>query len=226
MQNEVLYRPSYSLLRLVMEPGESVLAESGAMVSMTPNVQVQTAAKGGILGGLKRAFLGGESFFINTFTCAGSQGELTLAPSLPGDLMHVPMAGGTMMVQSGSFIASSPTINTDTSWAGAKGFFAKEGLFLLKCDGQGDLFISSYGAIHMVELPAGAGYVVDTGHIVAFESTMTYNVRGVGGLKQTLFSGEGMVAEFAGPGRLYMQSRSFEAFLGVLIPKLPKQSSS
>jgi len=224
MQNEVLYRPSYSLLRLVMEPGESILAESGAMVSMTPNIQLQTQAKGGLFASLKRT-VGGESFFINTFTCAGSQGELTLAPSLPGDLMHVPMAGGTMMVQSGSFIASSPTINTDTSWAGAKGFFAKEGLFLLKCDGQGDLFISSYGAIHMVELPAGAGYDVDTGHIVAFESTMTYNVRPVGGLKQTLFSGEGMVAEFAGPGRLYMQSRSFEAFLGVLVPKLPQRSN-
>jgi len=224
MQNEVLYRPSYSLLRLVMEPGESILAESGAMVSMTPNIQLQTQAKGGLFASLKRT-VGGESFFINTFTCAGSQGELTLAPSLPGDLIHVPMAGGTMMVQSGSFIASSPTINTDTSWAGAKGFFAKEGLFLLKCDGQGDLFISSYGAIHMVELPAGAGYDVDTGHIVAFESTMTYNVRPVGGLKQTLFSGEGMVAEFAGPGRLYMQSRSFEAFLGVLVPKLPQRSN-
>lgn len=225
MQNEILYRPSYSLLRLLMDPGESVLAESGAMVSMTPNVQVQTAARGGLLGGLKRAVLGGESFFINTFTAAGSVGELTLAPNLPGDMMHVPMAGGVMMVQSGSFVASSPTINTDTSWAGAKGFFSKQGLFLLRCEGQGDLFVSSYGAIHPVELAAGQGYVVDTGHVVAFEATMTYNVRAVGGLKQTLFSGEGLVSEFAGPGRLYLQSRSFEAFLGVLIPHLPKSSS-
>ena len=224
MQNEVLYRPSYSLLRLLMEPGEALLAEAGAMVSMTPNIQVQTQAKGGLLGGLKRAVLGGESFFINTFTCGEGQGELTLAPNLPGDLVHVPMAGGTMMVQSGSFIASSPAISTDTSWAGSKGFFSKEGLFLLKCTGQGDLFMSSYGAIHMVELPAGAGYVVDTGHVVAFESTMDYKVRAVGGLKQPLFSGEGLVSEFVGPGRLYMQTRSFEAFLGVLIPRLPKSS--
>lgn len=224
MQNEVLYRPSYSLLRLLMEPGEALLAEAGAMVSMTPNIQVQTQAKGGLLGGLKRAVLGGESFFINTFTCGEGQGELTLAPNLPGDLVHVPMAGGTMMVQSGSFIASSPAISTDTSWAGSKGFFSKEGLFLLKCTGQGDLFMSSYGAIHTVELPAGAGYVVDTGHVVAFESTMDYKVRAVGGLKQTLFSGEGLVSEFVGPGRLYMQTRSFEAFLGVLIPRLPKSS--
>ena len=225
MQNEILYSPSYSLLRLLMEPGEAVLAESGAMVSMTPNIGVQTAAKGGLLGGLKRSLLGGESFFINTFTCAGGQGELTLAPSLPGDMMHIPLAGGTMMVQSGSFVASTPTINTDTSWAGAKGFFAKQGLFLLKCEGSGDLFVSSYGAIHMVQLAAGQGYVVDTGHVVAFEATMSYNVRAVGGLKQTLFSGEGLVSEFAGPGRLYLQTRSLEAFLGVIIPRLPKSSS-
>lgn len=225
MQNEILYRPSFSLLRLLMEPGESLLAEAGAMVSMTTNVQVQTAARGGLLGGLKRAVLGGESFFINTFTCSNGQGELTLAPSLPGDVMHIPLAGGTMMVQSGSFVASTPAIHTDTSWAGARGFFAKQGLFLLRCEGQGDLFISSYGAIHPVELAAGQGYVVDTGHVVAFESTMNYSVRGVGGLKQTLFSGEGLVSEFVGPGRLYLQTRSFEAFLGVLVPRLPKSSS-
>lgn len=224
MQNEILYRPSYSLLRLLMDPGEAIQAESGAMVSMTPNVQVQTAAKGGLLGGLKRAVLGGESFFINTFTCTGSQGELTLAPSMPGDMMHIPLAGGTMMVHSGSFVASTPAVNTDTAWAGSKGFFSKQGLFLLKCEGTGDLFVSSYGAIHMVQLAAGQGYVVDTGHVVAFEATMNYNVRPVGGLKQTLFSGEGLVSEFTGPGRLYMQTRSFEAFLGVLIPRLPKSS--
>ncbi len=226
MRHEILYKPSYSLLRLLMEPGESLLAEAGALVSMTPNIQVETAARGGLLGGLKRAILGGESFFINTFTCTGSQGEITLAPSLTGDIIHIPIAGGTMYVQSGSYIASAPGITTDVSWGGAKSFFAKEGLFLLKCEGQGDLFVSSYGAIHLVELPAGAGYVVDTGHIVAFEGTMNYRVRGVGGLKQTLLSGEGLVAEFVGPGRLYIQTRSFEAFLSVLIPRLPKSSGS
>jgi uncharacterized protein (TIGR00266 family) len=222
MQNNVLYRPSYSLLQLLLDPGEQVLAESGAMVSMTPNVQIQTSAKGGILGGLKRAVLGGESFFINTFTCQGGPGEMTLAPSLPGDIMHVPMAGGTLFVQSGSYICSSAAIQTDTSWAGGRGFFSGEGLFLLKCDGAGDLFVSSYGAIHMVELQAGQQYLVDTGHMVAFEATVTYNVQAVGGLKSTLLSGEGLVCNFTGPGRLYLQSRSMDAFLKFLIPKLPK----
>jgi uncharacterized protein (TIGR00266 family) len=225
MQNEILYRPSYSLLRLIMQPNEQVLAEAGAMVSMTPNVTVETQARGGLLGGLKRSFLGGESFFINTFTCTASAGELTLAPSLPGDLMHVPMAGGVMLVHSGSYIASSTSVNQDTQWGGAKGFFSGAGFFLLRCEGHGDLFVSSYGAIHMVELQAGQGYIVDTGHIVAFEGTMSYNVKRVGGWKATLLSGEGLICEFVGPGRLYLQTRSFEAFLGAIIPRLPKSSS-
>ena len=223
MQNNILYQPSYSLLQLMMEEGESVQAEAGAMVSMTPNVQMQTQARGGILGGLKRSVLGGESFFINTFTCTAGQGEMTLAPTLPGDLMHVPLSGGTMFVQSGSYIVSTPGINIDTSWGGAKAFFSGEGLFLLKCDGEGDVFVSSYGAIHPVELAPEQRYVVDTGHMVAFEGTMNYSVRASGGLKETFLSGEGLVCDFVGPGRLYLQSRSMDAFLKFLIPKLPKR---
>jgi len=223
MENNILYRPSYSLLQLMMQPGEVVPAESGAMVSMTPNIQIQTSARGGILGGLKRSVLGGESFFINTFTCEAGPGEMTLAPPLPGDMMHVPLAGGSMYVQSGSYIANSGGIEVDTSWAGAKGFFSGEGLFLLKCTGQGDLFVSSYGAIHTVELQAQQTYMVDTGHMVAFEESVTYDVKRVGDWKSTFLSGEGLVCNFTGPGRLYIQSRSVDAFLKFLIPKLPKR---
>jgi uncharacterized protein (TIGR00266 family) len=222
MQANVFYQPSYSLLQVILESGEQILAEAGAMVSMTSNIQMQTAARGGILGGLKRAVLGGESFFINTFTCSEGPGEVTFAPALPGDVMHVPM-DGTFYVQSGSFICSTPGIRVDTKWGGARLFFSGEGLFLLKCEGRGDLFISSYGAIHAVQLSAGQHYVVDTGHMVAFESSITYTVRGAGGLKETFLSGEGLVCDFVGPGRLYLQTRSMDAFLKFLIPKLPKK---
>jgi len=223
MENNVLYRPSYSLLQLMMQPGEVVRAESGAMVSMTPNIRIQTSARGGILGGLKRSVLGGESFFINTFTCEAGPGEMTLAPPLPGDMMHVPLGGGSIYVQSGSYICNSDGIEVDTSWAGAKGFFSGEGLFLLKCTGQGDLFISSYGAIHTVELQPQQVYMVDTGHMVAFEETVTYDVKRVGDWKSTFLSGEGLVCNFTGPGRLYIQSRSVDAFVRFLAPKLPKR---
>jgi uncharacterized protein (TIGR00266 family) len=224
VQASVLYQPAYSLLRLIMDPGESLRAEAGAMVSMTPNIQLETQAHGGVLEGLKRSVLGGESFFLNTFTCVGGQGEVTLAPKLPGDIMGLPMSGAPVFVQSGSYLAATPGVEVTTSWAGARGFFSGEGLFLLQCTGQGELFVCSYGAIHAVELAAGQQYIVDTGHMVAFDATVQYKVRPAGGWKQTLFSGEGLVCDFYGPGRLYIQSRSEQSFLSWLIPKLPKHN--
>lgn len=190
MNQEILYGPSYSLARVRLEAGEEINAESGAMVSMSSGIEMQTSAKGGLLSGLKRSLLGGESFFINTFVAAAA-GEVTFAPPLPGDIMHMELSDRAMMVQSTSYLASSPGLTVDTKWAGAKGFFAKEGLFLLKVSGRGHLFVSSYGAIHEVPLAAGESYTLDNGHMVAFDESVSYNVRRVGGMKSTLFSGEG-----------------------------------
>ena len=220
MDFEILYRPSYSLALLNLRRGEEIVAESGAMVSMSPGISLETKARGGILGGLARSFLGGESFFLNTFK-ADDDGEITLAPSLPGDVVHLDLSGETMLVQSGSYMACSSEIKLDTTWGGAKTFFSKEGFFLLRLQGAGDLFLSSYGAIHEKELGHGERYIVDTGHMVAFDQTVDYRVTRVGGLKSTLFSGEGLVVELTGPGKIYIQSRSTDAFLSWLIPLLP-----
>ncbi len=225
MNQEILYGPSYSLARVRLEAGEEINAESGAMVSMSSGIEMQTSAKGGLLSGLKRSLLGGESFFINTFVAA-TAGEVTFAPPLPGDIMHMELTDRAMMVQSTSYLASSPGLTVDTKWAGAKGFFAKEGLFLLKVSGRGHLFVSSYGAIHEVPLAAGESYTLDNGHMVAFDESVSYNVRRVGGMKSTLFSGEGLVCTFTGPGRVFLQTRSEDAFLSWLIPHLPKSNSS
>jgi uncharacterized protein (TIGR00266 family) len=226
MRTEVAYRPSYSLAIVSLEPGESIRAEGGAMVSMSPTISIQTKAQGGVLKSLARSVLGGESFFINTLTAAGNVGgEVTLAPSLPGDVGVVELNNQTVFVQSGSYLASSGDIDVSTSWGGAKTFFGGEGLILLRVQGSGQLITSSYGAIHEVSLAAGQQYLVDTGHVVTFEETVKFAVRRVGGLKSTLFSGEGLVVEFTGPGRITMQTRSPGAFLAWLIPQLPKKSN-
>lgn len=222
MEHEVLYRPSYSLLKVRLERGDSISAESGAMVSMSSGIEMQTSAKGGLFGALKRRVLGGESFFMNTFT-ANEPGEVTFAPTLPGDIHALQLSGQTMYAQSGAYIASSPQIEIDTKWGGAKTFFSREGLFLLKLSGTGNLFLSSYGAIHEIELGVGQKYTVDTGHMVAFAEGVGYSVRRVGGLKSTLFSGEGLVCELTGPGKIMIQSRSADAFLSWLIPQIPKR---
>ena len=222
MDHEVLYRPSYSLLKIMLGPGETISAEAGAMVSMSSNVEMETSAKGGLFGALKRSMLGGESFFVNTFK-ATEAGEVTFAPSLPGDIHALELKGQTVYAQSGAYIASSPQVEVDTKWGGAKTFFSREGLFLLKISGMGQVFLSSYGAIHEIDLEADQKYVVDTGHMVAFDEGIGYSVKRVGGLKSTLFSGEGLVCELTGPGKIMIQSRSADAFLSWLIPKIPER---
>jgi len=225
MQIEILYRPSYSVARVLLERDEQIQAESGAMVGMSPDLEMDTQAQGGFLKSISRSMFGGESFFMNTYTGKAAGDSILLAPPLPGDIAVIEMRGETLMVQSGSYLASSAGITIDTKWSGAKTFFGSEGLIMLKVGGTGTLIVSSYGAIHPMELEAGRQYVVDTGHLVSFEENIGFKVKKVAGWKSTLFSGEGLVVELTGPGKLNLQSRSQDSFLSWLIPRLPKQSS-
>jgi len=225
MKVDIQYRPSYALAVVALDPNESIQAEAGAMVSMSPGVAIETEAKGGLIGALKRSVLGGESFFLNTYRAPDRGGQIALAPVLPGDLAVLELNDEMLMVQSGSYVGSSQGIDIDTKWSGAQTFFAREGLIMLKCSGSGTLVVSSYGAIHEMELGAGQSHVVDTGHLVAFTEGIGFKVRSIGGMKSTLFSGEGLVVDLAGPGKVLMQTRSDDAFLSWLIPRLPKESS-
>ncbi|MFO7741921.1 MAG: TIGR00266 family protein [Anaerolineae bacterium] len=225
MEVSVQHRPSYALAVARLEPDESIQVEAGSMVGMSAGVQVETGARGGLLKSLARSMLGGESFFMNTYRAPSQGGQLMLAPALPGDMVVRQLEGETLLVQSGSYVASSEDIDISTGWGGAKTFFAREGLILLKISGTGTLVLSSYGAIEEVELGQGETFTVDTGHLVAFSDRLGFKVRRVGGLKSTLFSGEGLVVDLTGPGRFWLQSRSEDAFLTWLIPKIPRRES-
>jgi uncharacterized protein (TIGR00266 family) len=225
MDATIDHRPSFALLTVDLETGEAIRSEAGAMVSHDDGIAVETGASGGLLGSLKRSVLGGESFFQNTFT-AEAAGSVSLAPPLPGDIVREDLADDTLYIQSGSYLASHPDMELDTKFGGAKTFFGSEGLFLLSLTGTGPAFMASYGAIHERNLDAGEQFTVDTGHIVAFDASASFDVRRVGGLKSTLFSGEGLVCEFEGPGRVWLQTRSQDAFLSWLIPQLPSQQQS
>ena len=222
MNIEILYRPSYALGVITLIGGEEVQVEAGSMVSMSTGVQIQTQARGGLIKSLARSVLGGESFFQNTFRAPSSGGQITVAPALPGDLFTLTLENESIMVQSGSYVASEDGIEVSTKWGGAKTFFASEGLVMLSAQGSGQMLLSSYGAIHEMNLEPGESRTVDTGHLVAFSDGMGFKVRQVGGRKSTLFSGEGLVVDLTGPGRVLMQTRSQDAFLAWLIPKLPK----
>ncbi len=193
---------------------------------MSPDLELKTEAKGGFLKSLSRSVFGGESFFLNTYTASSHGDSVALAPPLPGDISVIELHDETLLVQSGSYLASSEGIQVDTKWSGAKTFFGSEGLIMLKISGTGTLIVSSYGAIHDIELAAGQSYIVDTGHLVTFEEHLKFELKKVAGWKSTLFSGEGLVIELTGPGKITIQSRSQDSFLSWLIPQLPTQTSS
>lgn len=225
MDIEIIHRPSYSLAIAKLAPNERIRAEAGAMVSMSDGVQIETKAEGGILKSLGRAVLGGESFFQNFFLAPASGGEVTLAPELPGDITVIEMNGNKMMIQAGSYMASESSVDL-TAKISAKAFMSAEGISMLEATGSGTLLVSSYGAIFEKTLGAGEKYVVDTSHLVAFDGSMNVTPKTVGGMKSTLFSGEGLVVELTGPGRIYIQTRSPQALINWIIPQLPKPPSS
>lgn len=221
MRVEIEAAPAFAIGRIEVGPGAEVKVEAGAMAAMSGDVTVETASTGGLLGGLKRSMLGGESFFVNTFRSQAG-GHVAVAAKLPGDLRLLSITdGGSWFVQSGSWIASDPSIVVDTKWGGAKTFFGGEGLFLLKCSGAGDVLVSSYGAILEQELPAGQSYAVDTGHVVAFAEGMQYNLEKASNWKTAILGAEGLVTRFQGPGRVWLQTRSPQDLIGWLSANLP-----
>ncbi|MBA2339765.1 MAG: TIGR00266 family protein [Pyrinomonadaceae bacterium] len=222
---QVLHQPSYALAVLQLGAEQSIQAESGAMVSMSANIELQSQMKGGLLGALKRS-VGGESAFVSTFTARGGPGEVTLAPGGPGDIAAVEMNNQMFLVQSSSYLAGDTSLVIDTKWGGAKSFFGGEGLFVLQVQGTGLLLVSSFGAIHRKTLQPGERYVVDTGHLVAWEGQMQYQLRkAASGFFRSMVSGEGIVSEFMGPGEILIQTRNLAAFAGLMKPFFPSQSS-
>jgi uncharacterized protein (TIGR00266 family) len=229
MQFEIEHGPAFAWLKVQLSPGDDIAAEAGAMVRRSPQLEMDTRLNAGkatgffytvwaFLVALMRRLLGAETMFINEFHGPGG-GEVVLAPALSGQIMHKQLGGGErLFVQTGSYLASTGSIDTKVRWGGLRALFGGEGLILLECSGQGDLFVNSYGGI--VAMPVDGRFVVDTGHIVAFDGTLDFKVRSVGGVKSFLFSGEGLVCEFQGQGTVFLQSRNIDALVGWLSPML------
>lgn len=218
------HQGAFALAVVKLQENQTISAEAGAMVSMSANIELQSELKGGVFGALKRA-VGGESAFVSKFTAKGSPGEVTLAPGAPGDVAGIEMRNQTFNVQSSSYLAGDTSLEIDTKFGGAKSFFGGEGLFLLQVSGTGLLLVSSFGAIYRRMLWPGEQYIVDTGHLVAWEGHMQYNLRKAAksGYLRSFLSGEGMVAEFTGPGEILIQTRNLAAFAGLLKPFFPTQ---
>lgn len=224
-QWRVDYPGAFALATVNLQSGSSISAEAGAMVSMSANVDLKSQMKGGLLGAIKRS-VGGESAFVSTFTAVGAPGEVTLAPATPGDVVGIEMRNSAYLVQSSSYLAGDTSLSVDTKFGGLKSWIGGEGLFLLNVSGSGLLLVSSFGAVHRKTLGAGERYVVDTGHLVAWEASMPYEIRRAArnGFFNSMLSGEGLVAEFTGPGEILLQTRNLRAFASHLSRYLPSRS--
>ncbi|HSC87932.1 MAG TPA: TIGR00266 family protein [Polyangiaceae bacterium] len=219
MKYDILDSPDFAMLQLVLDSGEKVVAESGAMVAKDTQISIETSMRGGLLGAAKRKLLGGESLFQNTFTSAAGGQRLYLSTAAEGDMKARTLAAGeSFFLQSGAYVAhSGEKLVIDTKFGGVKGFFSGVGFFMLRIQGPGTVFYGSYGALHEVEV-GPEGYTVDTGHIVGFTEGLTYNVRKFGGFKGLFFSGEGLICDFHGQGKVYVQTRNASSLAGFLHP--------
>jgi uncharacterized protein (TIGR00266 family) len=224
MDVQLKHRPSYSLAVVLLKGHEAIRVEPGAMVSYSAGLTTDTRVEGGLLGGLKR-MIGGENFFMNTWQAPAQGGEVTLAPALPGDMLVLDVGSSDFLLQSGAFVASENTLTIDSTWGGSRGFFGSGSLILLRVSGQGKVILGCYGAIEERSLQVGETYIVDTGHIVGFEGSINFSVSKVGSWKSTLLGGEGLVCQLTGPGRVLMQTRSEEALISWLAPRIPQRTN-
>lgn len=211
MEAEIRNRPSFAHLRVQMRPGDGLIAESGAMASMSPTLEMRAKMAGGFFSALARRFFGGESFFVNEFATQ-SGGELVLTQPFPGDIACIALRGTALFLQPGAFIACEPGVDLGVKWAGIASFIGREGLFRLQASGNGQLWFGAYGGI--IEKEIDGELIVDSGHLVAYEPTLSLSMALAGGIFSSFFSGEGLVTRVRGRGKVYLQSRAIEGLAG------------
>jgi uncharacterized protein (TIGR00266 family) len=215
MKVELRHNPSSTVARCVLAGGEPVRVESGAMVAHSSGVSLEAKAEGGILAGLKRSMLSGESFFVSTFTAPQQGGWVDVAPSLPGDMLALQIGPDRpYFISRGGWIANSTGVQVESKWGGFANLFGGEGGFGLRASGQGEVVVGVFGAIDVIDLAPGEPVTIDTGHVVAYDLAIRFTIRRAvsGRSLQSLKSGEGLVFDFVGPGRVLLQTRNPSAF--------------
>ena len=233
MEIENEFGPAFTLMTASLSPGEQIKVEPGAMVAQSNGIEMKTGmGGGGGLGGFMKSMvksaLGGESFFVNTYTAGPSGGWISMAPSAPGDIKTFHLSPGeSFYMQGGAFMASEVNVEVSTKFQGAKSLFSREGAFFLRAeatDVPGKVFYCSYGAIKEIEVTPDKPIKIDNGHVVAFTEGLSYNISRVKGLGSFMFGGEGFTLDFQGSGKVWIQTRNMSSLATQLMPFLPSSS--
>ncbi|NEO29160.1 MAG: TIGR00266 family protein [Symploca sp. SIO3C6] len=219
MKYEIRYKPAFAAIFVTLEPGDRITAEAGAMTSMDGQITMKTEFSGGFFSALLKKFFGGETLFVNSFSNRTQQPlNLVLTQSTIGDIVGVELKGRALCFQPGAYIGHTSGTKLGVAWAGFKSWFSGEGLFKLKVSGQGIVFFGAYGGLSQKRIRGE--FIVDTGHLVAYEPQIRMNVKLAGGWLGSVTSGEGFVNRLKGSGEIYLQSRSIDGLVKYLRPKL------
>jgi uncharacterized protein (TIGR00266 family) len=231
--HEITHGPSFALLRVDLQPGQRLATEAGSMVARSSNikmdVKMSTKESMGffsmiftIMLAFVRKVMGGESFFVNHFYGA-QPGSVWIAPTMAGEITYRRInPGDKLILSAGAYLASVGDIDVKMKFGGLKSMLAKEGAFMLEVTGNGDLWFNSYGGTTAIDI--NGPFMVDNGHFVAYEGQLTFNLRSAGGgMLGFLAGGEGLVCEFNGQGKVYIQSRNTQSLIGWLTPMLPQR---
>ena len=219
MQAKIEGSPSFSHIHVDLAPGESIVAESDAMASMAADLDLKARFNGGLLAGLAKKFLGGESLFVNEFTNnTREEKRVTLVQATPGEIRAEHLQDDAICLQPGAYVASTPGLKLGLRYAGLGSFIGREGLFKLLVSGTGTLWYGAYGGL--LEKNVRGQYIVDTAHLVAYRPHMKLKAQLAGGIFSSFFGGEGLVTRVEGDGTIVIQTRSLSGLAGWLNPKL------
>lgn len=215
MNFEIDGNPDFGEVVVALGPNEDLLVESGAMSRMSADLDVRATTMGGFFKALGRKMFAGESLLLGRYHSERG-GVVALSPSYPGTVMHREVTDQPFLLTKGSFLGCSADVELKTRFGGFRSLLSKEGAFVIECVGRGDLFFHAFGCVE--EMDVDGDLIVDTGHVVAWEPTLNYKIQGMGGLKQTLFSGEGLTMRFSGKGKIWLQTRTLGELAGWLTP--------
>lgn len=217
------------VVEMTLNAGESVYTQSGGMAYQTDGIEMNTNARGGVMKSLGRMFAG-ESIFMANYTATKEGAKVAFASTVPGSVIPIDLSqySGGYILQKGAFLCAEQ--NVDTSIAFTKkisaGLFGGEGFILQKATGNGKVFLEVDGDAIEKELAAGEVLKVDTGNVVAFEPSISYEIERIKGLGNIFLGGEGLfLTRLVGPGKVILQSQNIKDFAGRLIPYIPTGSN-
>lgn len=215
-------------VEVTLNKGEAMYTQRGGMAWQTGGIKMSTNAKGGVMKSLGRMFTG-ESIFMSTFTAEKDDAKVAFATTVPGAIIPIDLTKlpSGFILQKGSFLAAEPNVELSISFSKrlSSGLFGGEGFILQKAQGNGTIFLEVDGDAVIKNLEPGEELKVDTGNIVGFQPSVSYEIEMVKGLGNILLGGEGLfLTKLVGPGKVILQTQNFADFAGRIISLVPQNN--